>query len=125
MKLNQECVRDLLLSIEEVSIVNKTYSLAHYVQNSALKEKSYTEDELMYVSDRLVEAGFIKGQPNFDFEYYYISTLTYEGHTFLDTIRDSNVWTLTKNVTSKVSSVPLSVLSEIANSTLRKLLNLE
>lgn len=125
MKLDQDCVRDLLLAVEELSQVNKTASLEHYVENSNLKEKSYSEEELMYTASRLKEAGFIHSQPNGDFSYYFVSTLTYDGHVFLDTIRDPKVWAKTKEVTSRLASVSLPIVAEIGSKYLKNLLNLE
>lgn len=125
MKLDQDCVRDLLLAIEELSRVNKTESLEYYFENSNLKESPYSEEDLMYTASRLKEAGFIHAQPNGSFSYYYVSTLTYNGHVFLDTIRDPKVWSKTKEVTSKFASVSLPIVAEIGSKYLKNLLNLE
>lgn len=125
MKLDQDCVRDLLLAIEELAQVNRTASLEDYFENSNLKEKSYSEEELMYTASRLKEAGFIHAQPNRDFSYYFVSTLTYDGHVFLDTIRDPKVWAKTKEVTSKLASVSIPLMAEIGSKYLKNLLYLE
>ena len=39
--------------------------------------------------------------------------LTYKGHEFLDTIRDGEVWELTKNGAEKVGSASLSLMLEL------------
>ncbi|WP_260146663.1 DUF2513 domain-containing protein [Lentilactobacillus buchneri] len=63
MKLNQDCVRDIMLFIEK----NVTLGM-----------------------------------------------LTWDGHKFLDTIRDSKVWSTTKSVTEKLASVSMSMIESIS-----------
>lgn len=113
MKLNHDCVRDVLLCIEE----NLHYGC--YVDFSAVELKNYPSEDLLYTADKLLEAGFLNGekQPYLDspLPNVRITSLTWEGHQFLDNIRDDGVWRDTKNVLSKFSSTSLSLIGNIAS----------
>lgn len=125
MELNHDCVRDLLLAVEKHTNLNK--HLDHYEILVLPELKNYDDDTIIYTAQKLNEAGFING--NFDFYYdgkvhIAISSLTYDGHTFLDTIRDDVVWKETKKAASKFSSVSLSILLDIGTSYLKNRLGL-
>ncbi|MEI4616388.1 DUF2513 domain-containing protein [Bacillus cereus] len=115
MKLNHDCVRSILLELEE------KLALGQHIHLNQLKEfntfNKYDENESIYAILKLVEAGYINGSYQFDGDEIYalgIGSITFSGHEFLDTIRDSKVWAKTKELTKKLSSVPLSVLSATA-----------
>lgn len=55
MRLNHECVRDVLLHIEE----NLPYG--YYMNFSDVKLKDYSQEELLYTADKLLEAGLVTG----------------------------------------------------------------
>ena len=55
MRLNNDCVRDLLLAIEE------NVGLKEYMSIDSLQLKSYSQDDLQYTALKLEEAGYIKG----------------------------------------------------------------
>lgn len=100
MKLNHDCVRDVLLFVEEeqrpgiflhlndfISIQDKDTSTkkrlsmydAETIKYTLMKlhETGYLKDNLSIISGRLVE--------------YSTGALTWEGHKFLDTIRDQKI----------------------------------
>lgn len=112
MKLNHDCIRDLLLLIEE----NLTYG--HYIDPAQLELKNYSVEELTYTAEKLDEAGFI--QCNISkflsnpLPAIRINSMTYYGHQLLDNIRDDGVWKETKKLTSKISSASIKILSEVA-----------
>lgn len=89
--------------------------------------KNYDADTIIYTAQKLNEAGFINGSFDFfmdDEPYITISSLTYDGHNFLDAVRNKSVWTKTKEVASKITSISLPVLYEIASSILKEKLGL-
>lgn len=111
MRLNNDCVRDLLLAIEE------NVGLKEYMSIDSLQLKSYSQDDLQYTALKLEEAGYINAKVS---KYLdgsmdiYIFSLTWNGHKFLDNIRDNNVWSKTKGIVSKFASVSLDVLEKVA-----------
>lgn len=120
MKLNQDCIRDLLLYLEENLTLNDHLS----VENISLK--NYSRDELLYTADKLYEAGYIncmrKIYDTTDL-IILISSITYEGHQFLDNIRDDKVFAKTKAILSKFKSVSIEVISETASKVITNIIN--
>lgn len=60
MKLNQECVRDLLLTLEEEFSVNDSADSHKISEMSRLK--NYDKDEVTYTIVKCEEAGFINAE---------------------------------------------------------------
>lgn len=124
MRLNHECVRDLLLTIEDSE--KQGYLLLDEVKDSHLMN-GYQTDEIIYCASKLIEKKFINGQlfKGDDMIFgFAISDLTWDGHEFLDNIRDNRVWKETKAISSKVASASLSVLADVAKSYMSKTLGL-
>jgi hypothetical protein len=116
VKLNQDCVRNLLLTIEEELSINEPLDAVRLQQKPRLQQ--YCLDDIVYTISKLKEAGFINADVlvTLDGTDAIVSSLTYNGHLFLDNIRDDGVWKLTKQAASKLSSVSLNILAELASS---------
>jgi len=127
MKLNIDCVRDVLLTLEELLIVEidedevlRSNSVDPYDVVERLVH--YNWEDVFYAIKKLDEAGFIDGKivvgadglwhPNM------IHEITYSGHEFLDKVRPPTVWESTKGVAQKIGSFSISVLSQIAGNVL-------
>lgn len=133
VRLNQECVRDLLLAIEEHINIDPVYMSnlldisSKYLQLNGIHK--YEIDELVYTANRLKEAGYINGNEdvhedeNKIFSDFWIISITWNGHKFLDTIRDNEVWSNTKDIISKFSSVSLSLVETIASNVITQIIN--
>jgi len=52
-----------------------------------------------------------------------ISSITYQGHQFLDNIRDDNVYTKTKSILSTFKSVSIEIFSETASKVITSLIS--
>ncbi len=122
MKLNHDCIRKLLLYLEE----NLEYN-GKIVINS-ITDLKYSQDELIYSAEKLQEAGYIdliETDPcGDDLPLAIVTNITYSGHTFLDNIRDNVVWSKTKSITSKIASVSLNLLSDIASKVILQMITL-
>ena len=120
MKLNHDCVRACMLYLEENLGVNSRINLV------GVHLKDYSYDDVLYSFIKLSEAGFINGKPQpagNNPAYVFITTsITYEGHKFIDSVRDDKVWSATKKISSKVASVSLDILTTIATNVLTKML---
>ena len=120
MKLNQDCIRDLLLYLEENLKINDYLSIS----NIALK--NYSSEELLYTADKLCEASYLKCSrkvyDNTDL-MIFVSSITYTGHQFLDNIRDDKVFAKTKSVLSSFKSVSIEIISETASKVITNLIN--
>ena len=123
MRLNHECVRQIMLTIESDIPYNQSLGKEKLLEHPKLQ--SFTEDEILYAILRLDEADFIKCDiaPGNNSLIYHLSLncLTWSGHEFLDNIRDNKVWAFVKQTASKTASASLPMLAQLAAS---KVLNL-
>lgn len=113
MKLNHDCVRKLLLYLEE----NLGYNDKMMI--NSINTLQYSPDELIYSAEKLKEAGYIdliETDPcGDDLPLAIVTNITYSGHAFLDNICDNAVWKKTKSLTSKFASVSIKLLSDVAS----------
>ena len=120
MKLNQDCIRDLLLYLEE------NLKLNDYLSISNISLKNYSSEELLYTTDKLYEADYLKCSrkvyDNTDL-MIFVSSITYTGHQFLDNIRDDKVFAKTKSILSGFKSVSIEIISETASKVITTLIN--
>lgn len=56
MKLNHDCVRDLMLLAEE------KLNMSNFIRCSGLESDCYPCEELVYTASKLIEAGFVEGK---------------------------------------------------------------
>ena len=120
MKLNHDCIRELMLYIEE------NLELGEMIDMSITTISDFSEEDTIYSAVKLHEAGYLSGDvvQTLGGEYRaMISGITWEGHKFLDTIRDNQVWSHTKTVLSKVSSASISFTSSVASQVLTNLIS--
>lgn len=113
MKLNPDCMRDIMLQIEALPF-GKTLGFA----NLCKQLSQYTEDELTYTCIKLKEAELITAiilEADYFTRIYCLNDLTYDGHQFLADIRSQNIWNKTKDVASKVGSMSASAIMQIAS----------
>lgn len=119
MKLDHDCVRDLLLYLEE----NLTYNKNISINNLTLK--NYSQEELIYCTEKLIEADYLTCTKASGYQPPLIvaNSITYNGHQFLDNIRDDGVWKETKNIASTVSSTSLKVIENIASNVITNIIS--
>lgn len=125
MRLNADCVRDLMIACENIPY-NQSEDMSFFLKQKSMEK--YQREDIYYSMEKLSEAGFVEftrfkawGVP-FDGLF---TNITWEGHKFIDTIRSDTVWNKTKEkVSSSVGSASLQVLSSVASSIALKLLGL-
>ena len=96
MKLNIDCVRDILISAEEVITFEKSF---YYEKDapSSLSDK-YSHDEIIYHILQARDSGLITTSSFYDSgRSVYITDLTPKGHEFLANIRTETVWNKLKS----------------------------
>lgn len=131
MKLNNECVRDTLLYLEDKLTLNFQQRTFNFVNVKTLIEEmmithiSYESDEIWYVVYHLKQAGFIEGRfENAARGKMYvceIESITWAGHQFLDSIRPDTVWDAVKATFDRMGGVSISGLSIAATSIIQSL----
>lgn len=120
MKLDYECVRNILLTVE--SLENGEVLRADTYKSFPLLS-DYSVEQMQYTIWRLHEAGFIpkdslvpliKGAM-----IYSVEALTWDGHQYLDCIRDDSVWTQIRKKASIFNGAPLKVLADVGLAIIR------
>lgn len=120
MKLNHDCVRKLMLVLED------NLEIGDIIDASTISIDDFSESEILYSALKLHEANFISGKVINDLSdnnNILINGITWEGHKFLDTIRDNKVWSHTKTVLSKVSSSSITFASTVASQVLTNIIS--
>ncbi|KJJ41248.1 hypothetical protein UM89_14645 [Bacillus subtilis] len=115
MKLNHDCVRSLLLEFEEKLGLNDTIYLEQIKSFETFQ--NYGEDQTLYCILKLLEAELLIGSKQYADDkviFIGISSISFSGHEFLDNIRDDGIWKSTKEKVSKLASVSLPTLSQVA-----------
>ena len=119
MKLNHNCIRDFLLYAEQ------TLDYKTKIFSTDLK-LDYPAEELLYTMDKLLEAGYIEGMKKSfigsDLPQIAITSITWEGHQFMDNIRDDGVWKETKTILGKFSSVSVGIVGNVASQVITSLI---
>lgn len=112
MRLNHDCIRDILLYVEE----NITYDIESVdVENLISKFSSkYDKDTINYHIRQIGNASLVEKVFYSEDSPKFISDLTWEGHEYIDNIRDPKVWTKLKASTKNLASVSLPLLIEKA-----------
>lgn len=126
MKLNKDCIRDILLYVEEHCVYEDDKRFGHRLHEvtfnelcNAEKLSQYSQDDKHYTVEKLFEGNFIKGYvipkgTHDKFNYAFIESLSLRGHDLLDNIRPEPVWDKTKGVLQKVGDFSLGIMSQVA-----------
>ncbi|MGC4018359.1 MAG: DUF2513 domain-containing protein [Muricomes sp.] len=114
MKLNIDCVRDILLVMQDMP-------RAETLTGAEIREilSEYPADDIDYSCLKLKEAGYIDAiiSPYEDnFIVARLDDITFLGHQFLADVYSDNVWNDVKNVSDKIGSHSINALSQIASS---------
>lgn len=125
LKLNYDCFRDVMLALEEHLTMDEWIS---YEKFSSFKQtERYTESEIVYALIKLKEAGFIDSDNNWhdNAPHPIVSDITYEGHGFINNVRDSGVWSQAKKKAGEVvSGISIALLGELAGHYIKQKLGL-
>ena len=118
MKLNLDCVRDILIWIEENIKVNDDNSFTvKYLIDLNNNLPQYDEDEIYYTIYNLFQVHFIEGKflllPSGYLKICEIHNITWNGHQFLNNVRPKPVWDAAKAEASKLSLMSISALNTL------------
>lgn len=127
MKLNPECVRDIMLSLEELTGIychedQKTYLFNKVswitVARSLIDKADYTAEEIQYTLIQLHESEYIhmeykieKGKPQLGNIFY----LSPRGHDFLADIKNHGTWEdKISPILKAIQNVSLSIIETVS-----------
>jgi len=126
MKLNPECIRDLMLILEDITGLSNVNPYAfrtidcHSLMSRNDLSSKYTENEVAYTLIQLSESGYI----NMPFQIERgnvlklgnISYVTPKGHEFIAKITDEQRWqTKIKPTLNTLGNISLSVIEAVSS----------
>lgn len=122
MKLNPDCIRDLLLDVEAKSTFDNV--VIYYEGTDEPLFNKYGVDTVFYHIRQADCAGFFIGEVTYTFDLSaIIIDLSPEAHEFLANIRQDTNWNKTKSIASKVGSFSLNVLKDISVEVISKVIS--
>lgn len=130
MKLDCDCVRDVLLYIEReqtMSKEDKNFVLDYlYCDRFFEGIKKHSQETIVYTVMKLKEAEYIKAyisEADDNILEFYVLGITYKGHQFIEKIKDDTVWGKTKSVAKSIGSFSFDIIGEIAGQVLSSLIS--
>lgn len=121
MKLNHECVRDLLIYLEDELLFTSNLCA------NDIKISPHESTDIVYAIAKLSESKYIEAsQISYSFETmptYHVQSITWNGHRLLDNIRDDHVWYSTKAIIKQFASVSIGIIEQISHKIIIKMID--
>lgn len=113
MKLNPDCIRDILLWAEsEITFLHSAY-YEKDLPNNFLEQ--YTHDEIIYHIRQASQANLISISSFYEAgDSVHILDLTPDGHTFLANVREKDSWKRAKDICKNLGYLSLNSLVQVA-----------
>lgn len=130
MKLNKDCIRDVLLFVEKECVYYDHPQFGRQLKSVSYKMlcedkyfKQYDKFDIYYTVSKLFEGNYIQGyvipKGNYaNFNIANIDGLTLKGHDLTDNIRPETVWKQTKGVLEKIGDFSIGIMSQVAGETM-------
>jgi hypothetical protein len=119
MKRNMDLIRALLLKLESWPI--ERGDIVHIQPTDPrLPEGGHSIDEMDYHVDLLMGAGFISGPDSQPVEGIMFRRLSWQGHDFLDSVRDPKIWERTKKGVEGAGGFTVELMKELAKGFVKK-----
>jgi hypothetical protein len=120
MKINPDCIRDVLLYLEDNLFITEQNNFSEIPINSLYENLDYTQEDIWYSVYNLNQIRFIEGRitPAGKDKMFFceIQNITWNGHQFLNTIRPKSIWDATKSKAKQIGGMSLSTLSMLSMS---------
>ena len=118
MKLNYDCVRSVLLTVEKSKTIDEELNLNPLAVETIFEQlPKYEDSEILYTIEKLKEAGYINAALHFAAGHFIdgtVSSITYSGHEYLDNIREPEVWRKIKAMLKNAGAITLPLISQAA-----------
>lgn len=130
MRLNLDCVRDILLCVECNTCLYKSCYFVesgppgceeffgddiHVPEYQANLSTKYSNEELIYHVKYCIEAGLLSDAGYIANGMIRIEDLTPAGHEFIANIRDNSVWSKVKSAAEKIGVSSAPAIVELAS----------
>jgi len=126
MKLNPECIRDIMFYLEENLTMNSDLEINEISVFDLPEKLNYSIEEITNTLLVLDDANFIVCYRNNGDDAIValdIYRITYTGYQFLESIRPDSVWKKVQTISGNIGSFSLNVISQIATSVLTQMIN--
>lgn len=122
MKLNPDCMRDVMLQIEklwEIKINERGYIQNGFLHISALYNAlpEYSKEDIYYSLFNLKQAGYIEVNGKLldpDISQFCVHHMTFTGHEFLNRIRDTQNWGRIKKGMNALRNYSLDAITALS-----------
>lgn len=129
MKIDYDCIRDVLITLEERLTLEDDLSyneipLINFIHFQELSQ--YEKKQIAYCVYKLAEAQYIEaGQLHLSSRrsYYSIKCITYKGHEFISNTANPSVWKKTTNIAKQIGVFSMPILSQIATNVISNIIN--
>jgi hypothetical protein len=113
MKRDLGLIRELLLRLEALPM--EMYGAVTITpDNPRVAVEGYSEDEIAYHLSLLQERGLIEMETSQPLIGIVFTRLSWEGHDFLDAVRDPEIWKKTKQGMDQVGSFSFELVRDLA-----------
>lgn len=118
MKLNYDCARSVLLTVEKSNTIDEELNINPLTVETIFEQlPKYEDSEILYTIEKLKEAGYINAALQFAAGHFIdgaVSSITYSGHEYLDNIREPEVWRKVKAMLKNAGAITLPLISQAA-----------
>jgi hypothetical protein len=111
-----EFVREILLMIEADDAFNGLDSMALGPEHFPDREWP----QIHYHLSLLLDAGLLRLGAKAPDGFQYFTGLTWQGHEFVETVRDPEVWRKTKDGARQIGSFSIDLLTDLAKGFLKR-----
>ena len=131
MKIDYDCIRDVLIALEEHLTLNddltyKEISIIDFIHFEELSQ--YDKKQIAYCIYKLAEAQYIKTIQvpiSSKTSYSSIKCITYKGHEFISNTKNPSIWKKTINIAKQIGVFSMPILSQIAANVISNIINSE
>ena len=119
MKLQHDCVRDILIKCEEYLFLTDELSWSPLsLRDLCSLLTQYSRGDIAYTLYLLEEAGFIEAhivEVDSGICEIIVYRLTYTGHEFIGSIKSDNVWKKIQTALTSVGSASLPIIQSLGS----------
>lgn len=117
MTRDMDLVRELLLAIDRDPVFDGLHQMEPDAPDP-LGITEYTYEQVAYHLTLLIEAGMVVGKSGMRMPI--ITRLTWQGHDFLDSVRDPEIWAKTKKGALAAGGFTIDLIADLAKGFLKK-----
>lgn len=113
MKLNSDCIRDILLTLEEQCNGRRSVTIS---RKSSPRLEHYDDATIYYHMRQSNMAGLLCNAKEDILGNYSVQDISPAGHEFIANIRKDTVWNSVKSTAGKIGVSSLKAIMQIASS---------